>query len=324
MCPNFPLRTASYYLFSTFNDPLKMLHKGSTLSEKIAILDKIKSQLPNISHHQLAEIIKLPKSIISRLLQQQEKLREEWTLRTLCDQRPLFHCISIVLAICAVLIMLSQTSGSPILVQSSWLVTTAALGHLIRDAAQNGFWMCPLEPAPPLPYCVYITMICALPYVIRLERVAKPQKHAFHNEGIQPEEELAKRGFSIYKGPGKVRSVSPFVWRESGKTALSTPNQDLNLNLPVIDSIVYCECDTLDNVVTERAHSVRQGLIGAEWVEFVLLNVGIRVYLYHHQSLTSQKGHSVWRMRSEIRHTIWKLDYSVTTISEANDENCSD
>nr|CAD7454412.1 unnamed protein product [Timema tahoe] len=105
--------------------------------------------------------------------------------------------------------MLSQTSGSPILVQSSWLVTTAALGHLIRDAAQNGFWMCPLEPAPPLPYCVYITMICALPYVIRLERVAKPQKHAFHNEGIQPEEELAKRGFSIYKGPGKVWEILP-------------------------------------------------------------------------------------------------------------------
>nr|CAD7399599.1 unnamed protein product [Timema poppensis] len=124
--------------------------------------------------------------------------------KTLCDQRPLFHCISIVLAICVVLMLLSQTSGSPILVQSSWLVTTAVLGHLIRDAAQNGFWICPLEPAPPLPYCVYITMICALPYMIRLERVAKPQKHAFHNEGIQPEEELAKRGFSIYKGPGKV------------------------------------------------------------------------------------------------------------------------
>nr|CAD7201896.1 unnamed protein product [Timema douglasi] len=128
----------------------------------------------------------------------------DFVQKTLCDQRPLFHCISIVLAICVVLMLLSQTSGSPILVQSSWLVTTAVLGHLIRDAAQNGFWICPLEPAPPLPYCVYITMICALPYMIRLERVAKPQKHAFHNEGIQPEEELAKRGFSIYKGPGKV------------------------------------------------------------------------------------------------------------------------
>nr|CAD7392036.1 unnamed protein product [Timema cristinae] len=185
-----------------------------TLFEKIAILDKIKSQPVNISHRLLAEIIKVPKSTISRLLQQQEKLREKWTIhdnescaqtrvQTLCDQRPLFHCISIVLAICVVLIMLSQTSGSPILVQSSWLVTTAVLGHLIRDAAQNGFWICPLEPTPPLPYCVYITMICAFPYMIRLERVAKPQKHAFHNEGIQPEEELAKRGFSIYKGPGK-------------------------------------------------------------------------------------------------------------------------
>nr|CAD7406821.1 unnamed protein product [Timema poppensis] len=43
-------------LDNTFNDP-----------------DKIKSQPPNISHRQLAEIIKVTKSTISRLLQQQEK-----------------------------------------------------------------------------------------------------------------------------------------------------------------------------------------------------------------------------------------------------------
>nr|CAD7259556.1 unnamed protein product [Timema shepardi] len=156
-------------------------------------------------------------------------------MKTLCDQRPLFHCISIVLAICIVLMLLSQTSGSPILVQSSWLVTTAVLGHLIRDAAQNGFWICPLEPAPPLPYCVYITMICALPYMIRLERVAKPQKHAFHNEGIQPEEELAKRGFSIYKGPGKVQLVKTLAGLPSARGVGSSS----------------CECWTLDTHVRE-------------------------------------------------------------------------
>ncbi|CAG2056074.1 unnamed protein product [Timema podura] len=63
--------------------------------------------------------------------------------------------------------------------------------------------------------CLFvIVVLCALVAYLfirlhRLERVAKPQKHAFHNEGIQPEEELAKRGFSIYKGPGKVWETLP-------------------------------------------------------------------------------------------------------------------
>nr|CAD7441570.1 unnamed protein product [Timema bartmani] len=63
--------------------------------------------------------------------------------------------------------------------------------------------------------CLFvIVVLCALVAYLfirlhRLEKVAKPQKHAFHNEGIQPEEELAKRGFSIYKGPGKVWEILP-------------------------------------------------------------------------------------------------------------------
>nr|CAD7459209.1 unnamed protein product [Timema tahoe] len=36
-----------------------------------------------------------------------------------------------------------------------------------------------------------------------------------------------------------------------GKPTLSTPNRDSNLDLPIINSLVYCESSTLDHVTTE-------------------------------------------------------------------------
>nr|CAD7442813.1 unnamed protein product [Timema bartmani] len=52
-----------------------------------------------------------------------------------------------------------------------------------------------------------------------------------------------------------------FAWRESGKqlfgkTTLSTPNRDSNLDLPVIDILVYCESSALDHAVTEAGVGV--------------------------------------------------------------------
>jgi hypothetical protein len=52
-----------------------------TLADKIALLEEIKIQLPNTSHHQLAEITGVLKATIACVVQQQGKLRYEWTLR---------------------------------------------------------------------------------------------------------------------------------------------------------------------------------------------------------------------------------------------------
>ena len=52
-----------------------------SLTSKIALLDKIKSQPPNTGYRQLAEITGVPKSTISRLLQQESQLREEFVLQ---------------------------------------------------------------------------------------------------------------------------------------------------------------------------------------------------------------------------------------------------
>ena len=52
-----------------------------TLSSKIALLDKIKRQPFNTSHCWLAELTGVPKSTISRLIQQENQLRDEWALR---------------------------------------------------------------------------------------------------------------------------------------------------------------------------------------------------------------------------------------------------
>nr|CAD7600202.1 unnamed protein product [Timema genevievae] len=60
-------------------------------------------------------------------------------------------------------------------------------------------------------------------------------------------------------GFGKVifiGSAPTFVWRESGKTTLSTPDRDSNLDLPVIGTPVDCESSALDHVATEVGESV--------------------------------------------------------------------
>nr|CAD7407280.1 unnamed protein product [Timema cristinae] len=53
---------------------------------------------------------------------------------------------------------------------------------------------------------------------------------------------------------GKER-IPTFAWRKNGKsfwkTTFSTPDRDLNLDLPVIGSIIYCESSALDYAATE-------------------------------------------------------------------------
>nr|CAD7447648.1 unnamed protein product [Timema bartmani] len=54
-----------------------------------------------------------------------------------------------------------------------------------------------------------------------------------------------------------IGSVPTLARRESGKTTLSTLDQDLNLDLPVIGSLVYCESSALNHAATEVSNGVR-------------------------------------------------------------------
>uniref|UniRef100_A0A8C4XFI3 HTH CENPB-type domain-containing protein n=1 Tax=Erpetoichthys calabaricus TaxID=27687 RepID=A0A8C4XFI3_ERPCA len=58
-----------------------MPQKDLTLSDKIDLLDKIKNQAPNTSTRMLEKITGVPKSTISRVLKNEQKLRGEWALR---------------------------------------------------------------------------------------------------------------------------------------------------------------------------------------------------------------------------------------------------
>jgi hypothetical protein len=53
-----------------------MTRRDVTLADKISLSEKIKNQAPNSSHRQLAKITGVPKSAITSVSQQQEKLRD--------------------------------------------------------------------------------------------------------------------------------------------------------------------------------------------------------------------------------------------------------
>ena len=57
-----------------------MSRNDLTLSNKIALLDIIKSQTLNTSYRQLTEMIGVPKSTISRFLRQESQLHDELQL----------------------------------------------------------------------------------------------------------------------------------------------------------------------------------------------------------------------------------------------------
>jgi hypothetical protein len=58
-----------------------MHRRDVTFADKISLLEQIKNQTSNTRHRQLAEITVVPKNTIVRVVQQQEKLRNELTLR---------------------------------------------------------------------------------------------------------------------------------------------------------------------------------------------------------------------------------------------------
>jgi hypothetical protein len=64
-----------------FYIPTEMPRRHVTLADRIAFLERIKNQLPDTSQLQLAGITGVPMPTISRVIQQQDKLRDERTLR---------------------------------------------------------------------------------------------------------------------------------------------------------------------------------------------------------------------------------------------------
>ena len=49
-----------------------------SLQEKIEVLDKVRKQPPNSSQRELAEIFKIPRSTLTRLINMEEELRSHW------------------------------------------------------------------------------------------------------------------------------------------------------------------------------------------------------------------------------------------------------
>ena len=49
-----------------------------SLQEKIEVLDKVKKQPPNSSQRELAEIFKIPRSTLTRLINKEKELRSRW------------------------------------------------------------------------------------------------------------------------------------------------------------------------------------------------------------------------------------------------------
>nr|CAD7262826.1 unnamed protein product [Timema shepardi] len=60
----------------------------------------------------------------------------------------------------------------------------------------------------------------------------------------------------------KLGSVPTFEWKESrkpfGKTTLSTPDRDSNLDILITDSLIYCVTSALDKMATEAEQRIEQ------------------------------------------------------------------
>ena len=55
-----------------------MAKRQLSLQEKIEVLDKVKKQPPNSSRRELAEMFKIPRSTLTRLINKEEELRSHW------------------------------------------------------------------------------------------------------------------------------------------------------------------------------------------------------------------------------------------------------
>ncbi|XP_024083292.1 transmembrane protein 267-like isoform X3 [Cimex lectularius] len=48
-----------------------------------------------------------------------------------------------------------------------WLLSAASISHHIRDGTRRGLWFWPFGSTSPIPYTMYVTLLCLLPFAER-------------------------------------------------------------------------------------------------------------------------------------------------------------
>jgi hypothetical protein len=76
--------------------------------------------------------------------------------------RPFGHAVLFVLFIFAVLRFGLRWHDL------SAIYLVASLSHLVRDSSRRGLWFWPFGSTPALPYWFHLTVLCVLPYILKL------------------------------------------------------------------------------------------------------------------------------------------------------------
>jgi hypothetical protein len=61
----------------------------------------------------------------------------------------------------------SPTKPTPSISSLPPLPSSAGVSHQLRDSIRRGLWLCPLGSTAKLPYGLYLTLLGALPLLIR-------------------------------------------------------------------------------------------------------------------------------------------------------------
>jgi len=106
------------------------------------------------------------------------------------SSRPPFHNSSLILILFVSLYTVPYIigyAGDPdsLVSHLPWIVLVALLSHHVRDATRRGLWFWPFGSTRPLPNWLYITIVIALPLLVKLilsfglkdSTVSIPEKH---------------------------------------------------------------------------------------------------------------------------------------------------
>ncbi|XP_014251554.1 transmembrane protein 267-like isoform X2 [Cimex lectularius] len=85
----------------------------------------------------------------------------------LLEHRPLLHCTTLWIAICVICFTLSKITKTEWLTVLCWLLSAASISHHIRDGTRRGLWFWPFGSTSPIPYTMYVTLLCLLPFAER-------------------------------------------------------------------------------------------------------------------------------------------------------------
>ncbi|CAH1964038.1 unnamed protein product [Acanthoscelides obtectus] len=78
--------------------------------------------------------------------------------------RPPLHCSTFPLLTCFILLLASYHLEMIELKRSTLILFAAFFTHHVRDGTRRGLWIYPYGSTPPIPYAVYVALICLAPY----------------------------------------------------------------------------------------------------------------------------------------------------------------